>query len=353
MESSGAMILRTTIVIPHFNADTLVSCLQSLVDHTDAGTARVIIIDDGDGSPNLQQARRDFPEIEVLENETRLGFTGSCNRGLEAASTEFVLLLNDDTLVTAGWLPPLLGVCDADPRIGACQPKLLSATREGFFDYSGAAGGYIDRLGYTFCRGRTFDTIERDEGQYDTSAPLFWACGSAMFLRREAVDQVGALDLDYFMHFEEIDLCWRLRLAQWRILSVPASTIFHFNAQSLPPDTFLKVYLNHRNNMIALLKNLPASRLAWILPIRLALELLASIRYLVGGRFLATLAPLAGLGWIVTHPLNIWRRRRASRRLASAGTDVGSEGIFHGSALWQYHVRGRHTATDLMGGMGH
>ncbi len=339
--------LRTTIVIPHYNAATLVACLQSLADHTEAGSTRVVIVDDGANGPNLQLACSSFPHIEVLHNDRRLGFTGSCNRGLETAATEFVLLLNDDTRVTPGWLPPLLAACDADPHIGACQPKLLAAMRDGFFDYSGAVGGCIDRLGYTFCRGRLFDTVERDEGQYDAPIGLFWACGSAMFLRREAVVQVGPLDLDYFMHFEEIDLCWRLRLAGWRILSVPSSTIFHHAAQSLPPDTFLKVYLNHRNNMIALLKNMPAWRLARLLPVRLLLELVASASYLASGRLLATLAPLAGLAWILAHPRNIWLRRRASRRLAGAG-DVGDEGVFPGSALWHYHVRRRRTAAALM-----
>lgn len=341
--------VRTTVVIPHYRADTLEACLQSLADHTEEGAARVIVIDDGGNGPSLRRALASFPETEVLRNERRLGFTGSCNRGLESASTPFVLLLNDDTRVTRGWLPPLLAACDADHRVGACQPKLLSATREGFFDYSGAAGGCIDRLGYTFCRGRLFDTVEPDEGQYDAPVGLFWACGSAMFLRREAIAQVGPLDLDYYMHFEEIDLCWRLRLAGWRICFVPSSTIFHFAAQSLPPGTFLKVYLNHRNNMIVLMKNLPARRLAWLLPVRLLLELAASAGYLVGGRFLAALAPLAGLGWILTHPRNIWRRRRVSRRLAPAGGDGGDEGVFNGSALWQYHVRRRRTAAQLMG----
>jgi hypothetical protein len=343
-------LLRTTVVIPHYNADTLTACLQSLADHTTSASIRVIIVDDGDRGQSLQRACDSFPAIEVLHNERRLGFTGSCNRGLASTTTEFVMLLNDDTLVTPGWLPPLLSACDDDLRVGACQPKLLSATRDGLFDYSGAAGGYIDRLGYTFCRGRLFDTVEQDDGQYDTPTGLFWACGSAMFLRREAVAQVGPLDLDYFMHFEEIDLCWRLRLAGWRILSIPAATIYHFAAQSLPPDTFLKVYLNHRNNMIALLKNMPPGQLARRLPLRLLLELVAGAAYLASGRFLAALAPLAGIAWILTHPRNIWRRRRMSRRLTQDG-DIGSEGVFPGSALWHYHVRRRRTATDLMDGM--
>jgi GT2 family glycosyltransferase len=340
--------VRTTIVIPHYNAETLTDCLQSLLDHTEAESIRVLVVDDGDDGASLRSAIARFPDLEVLRNPKRMGFTGSCNHGLEVASTEFVLLLNDDTRVTPGWLPPLLAACDAEPRIGACQPKLLSATRAGFFDYSGGSGGYIDRLGYTFCRGRIFDTVERDEGQYDASVGLFWTCGSAMFLRRQAVAEVGPMDLDYFMHFEEIDLCWRLRLAGWRIRAIPASTIYHYAAQSLPPDTFLKVYLNHRNNIVALLKNLPATHLLRLLPVRLLLELAAPLRYLASGRLLVAFAPLAGLGWILTHPGNILRRRRTSRYLVVGDGGLGSEGVFSGSTLWQYYRHRRRTAAALM-----
>lgn len=344
----AAASARTTVVIPHYNADTLTACLASLREHTEPGSYRVLVVDDGDNGPALQSALATFPDTDVLRNDERLGFTGSCNHGLREAQTEFVLLLNDDTHVTPDWLPPLEAACDADPRIGACQSKLLSASREGMFDYSGGAGGYIDGLGYTFCRGRLFDAVEQDTGQYDEPIALFWACGSAMFLRRTAVDQVGPLDLDYFMHFEEIDLCWRLRLAGWRIQAVPTSVIYHHAAQSLPPDTYLKVYLNHRNNLIALLKNWPLSRLLTRLPLRLGLEVAASLGYVAAGRWRAALAPFAGLAWILTHPVNVWRRRRSSRRLATPEGDADVAGVYRGSALWSFHLRRLRTAGQLM-----
>ena len=337
----------TTVVIPHFRSDTLDECLTALFQHS-SQPLRVVIIDDGDNGPAVCRARERYPNMEILRNDTRLGFTGSCNRGLEVSGTPYVLLLNDDTRVTPGWLAPLEAAMASDDTVAACQPKLLSVSRPGYFDYSGGAGGYIDALGYTFCRGRVFDTVERDEGQYDRPVGLFWACGSAMFLRLEAVRQVGPLDLDYFMHFEEIDLCWRLHLAGWRVVSVSESAIYHHAAQSLPPDTFLKVYLNHRNNLVAILKNLPFRRLLWLLPLRLPLELLASGRYAVQGRVVCALAPLAGLAWIAVHPASLWRRRRASRRL-DTGAGPEAEGVFHGSALWHYHLRRRRTAAALMG----
>jgi len=339
--------MRLTVIIPHYRSQTLDACLSSLEQHTASDGIHVIVVDDGNEGEALQEARTKHPSAEVLHNTQRLGFTGSCNAGLAATSTPFALLLNDDTEVTEGWLPPLLAAMDADPTVAVCQPKLRSASRPTFFDYSGGAGGYIDSLGFTFCRGRLFDVVEEDEGQYDEQVPLFWVCGSAMLLRMEAVHQVGPLDLDYFMHFEEIDLCWRLRLAGWRALAVPKSTIYHHAAQSLPPDTFLKAYLNHRNNLVALLKNLPFPRLLWLVPVRAALDVLASISYVTGGRWRSTVAPLAGWLWILTHPVNLWRRRRQSQRLVQAGSQP-TEGVFGGSALWHFYARRRRAASDLM-----
>ncbi|MBT3343011.1 MAG: glycosyltransferase family 2 protein [Gemmatimonadetes bacterium] len=340
--------MRLTVIIPHFRSPTLDACLRSLEEHTDEDTPiHVIVVDDGDGADSLRSARAGHPQIQVLENAERLGFTGSCNAGLAATTTPYALLLNDDTEVTPGWLPPLLHAMDEDPSVAVCQPKLRSASRPEFFDYSGAAGGYIDSLGFTFCRGRVFDTVEKDEGQYDHPVPLFWACGSAMILRMEAVHQVGTLDLDYFMHFEEIDLCWRLRLAGWRVLAVPTSTVYHHAAQSLPPNTFLKVYLNHRNNLVALLKNLPLSRLMWLLPVRIGLDWVASVAYLAKRQWRSTLAPISAHAWILTHPLNIWRRRRTSRRLVADGPQ-SQEGIFTGSALWRYHMSRHRLSSDLI-----
>ncbi len=338
----------TTVVIPHYRADSLSDCLGSLYRHSDR-PVRVLVVDDGGGGPALRRARSRFPRVEILRNDRRLGFSGSCNRGLEAADTPFALLLNDDTRVTPGWLAPLEDVARAAPGVAVCQPKLLSETRPGYFDPSGAAGGYIDRLGYTFCRGRVFDTVEPDVGQYDRSRELFWACGTAMFLRLEAVREVGPLDLDFFMHFEEIDLCWRLRLAGWRILSVPESRVFHHAARSLPSDSFRKVYLNHRNNLVALIKNLPARTLLWLLPARVLLELLACALYVGRRRPLWAAAPLAGLAWIAAHPANLWRRRRTSRRLAAGGREVIEAGVFAGSALIHYYLLRRRTAAELMG----
>lgn len=336
-----------TIVIPHYRAEVLADCLASLYACTD-WPVRIIVVDDGGNAPSLQSAVAQFPSIEVLTNPSRLGFSGTCNRGLAVVTTPYAVLLNDDTRVEPGWLRPLVAAAAADPLIAACQPKLLSATRPGHFDYGGGGGGYIDRLGYTFCRGRLFDHLERDEGQYDRSVPLFWACGSALFLRMAAIERVGMLDLDYFMHFEEIDLCWRLRLAGYRIVAVPSSVVHHHSGFSLPPSTFQKTYLNHRNNLVTLIKNLPAGRLAAVMPVRAVLDLLAIAGYLARGDLRLAPAPLAGLLWCVFHPRNLARRRRASRALCQPGADARTDGVFAGSLLSHYYLRGRRRSLELI-----
>ena len=336
-----------TIVIPHFRTEVLSDCLQSLFAHS-CWPLRVIVVDDGGGAPSLQMARARFPDIEVLSNEGNRGFSYSCNRGLETARTEYSVLLNDDTRVTPNWLQPLVAAADDDDAVAACQPKLLSPAGAAAFDYSGAAGGYIDRLGYTFCRGRLLDAVETDRGQYDAPADLFWTCGSAMLVRTEAVRKVGLLDLDFFMHFEEIDLCWRLRLAGYRLVAVPSSVVFHHAGRSLPAASFRKGYLNHRNNLAMLFKNLPHRTLLWLLPARGLLELAAVLNYLLSGRLRAAAAPLAALFWLLAHPLNLLERRRNSRSLAVPGADSDRRGMYRGSILVQYYLRGRRRSRDFM-----
>ena len=336
-----------TIVIPHYRAEVLGACLESLFAHSDL-PIHVIVVDDGPDAPSIQRARKEFPQIDILRNERNLGFCASCNRGLAATATQYTVLLNDDTRVSPNWLAPLVQTAESDPTIAACQPKLLSPTEEGVFDYGGAGGGYIDRLGYTFCRGRIFDHREKDEGQYDGQAPLFWACGSAMFLRLEAARQVGFLDPDYIAHFEEIDLCWRLLLSGYRIVAVPASVVYHHSGFSLPPSTFRKNYLNHRNNLVALYKNLDAAQLLWVLPLRLCLEPVASLGYLLKRQWRSILAPLIAVLWCLTHPLNLQRRRRHSQTLRRAGSTPIRDGVYQGSIVYQYFARRIRCALCLM-----
>ncbi len=336
-----------TIVIPHYRAEVLCDCLESVFAHSDL-PIQVIVVDDHPDAPSIERARRQFRQIEILRNERNLGFSGSCNRGLAAARTRYAILLNDDTRVAPNWLSPLVQAAESDPCIAACQPKLLSATDPDTFDYGGGAGGYIDRLGYTFCRGRLFDHREPDAGQYNQPVYLFWACGSALFLRLEAARRLDFLDLDYYMHHEEIDLCWRLQLAGHRIVAVPTSVVYHHSGFSLPPDSFRKNYYNHRNSLVLAFKNMAPSQLLWIWPLRLGLDLVASLVFLLQRQWHKVLAPVAGLFWCLTHPRNLWQRRRHSQSRRKVHPASLHLGIYAGSAVFQYFVRGVRASKELM-----
>ncbi len=336
-----------TIIIPHYRATTLPVCLESLFAHSDVPLV-VIVIDNGPDSPSIQQARREFPQVQIIRNEANQGFCIACNQGLNIATTPYAVLLNDDTRVTPGWLSPLVATANADPQIAALQPKLLAAAEPNTFDYAGACGGYIDRLGFTFCRGRLFDHREQDNGQYNTPTPLFWACGSAMFLRLAAVKQVGLLDTAYFMHFEEIDLCWRLQLANYHVAAVPASVVYHHSGWSLPPNTFMKTYLNHRNNLVMICKNMALSRLIWVFPLRLGLDTLATLRYLIKQEWRNSIAPLSAYLWILRHCFALRRRRQASQHIRRVSDASLHRGIYPGSLIYQFFIRGKRTAKQLI-----
>lgn len=341
------MSAAVTIVIPHHRAETLRDCLRALFACSGL-PLRVIVVDDGPDAPSIQRARKEFPQIEVLRNDRNLGFSASCNRGLEAVRTPYAVLLNDDTRVTAGWLGPLIATAESDPATAACQPKLLSAGQPGRLDDGGAAGGYIDRLGFPFCRGRILFHLERDLGQYDRQVPLFWACGSAMFLRLEAVRRIGYLDPEYYMHMEEIDLCWRLHLAGYRVMAVPSSVVYHHSGRSLPAASYRRAYLKHRNNLVMVCKNQSAGSILRILPLRCFLEVAASLGYLLRREWRQVPAPAAALLWCLTHPFNLRRRRRQSQSLRRRGAASIDDGVYEGSILYQYFVRGVRTASALM-----
>jgi hypothetical protein len=203
-------------------------------------------------------------------------------------------------------------------------------------------------MGYPFCRGRLLFSQEQDRGQYDRQVPLSWACGSAMFIRMEALEKVGYLDLAYFMHMEEIDLCWRMRDAGYRIMAVPSSKVFHYSGWSLPPESFRRAYLKHRNNLAMLCINMDLGALWWVFPARIPLEAMASVGYLLKREWKHVAAPLAALAWILLHPFGLWSRRRRSRRTLAPPSLRIREGVFRGSILYQYYFKGVRAASQLI-----
>jgi GT2 family glycosyltransferase len=248
------------VIILNWNgAKLLRQFLPSVVANTNQLVGKVIVADNGSTDQSLQVLADEFPEVEVIKFDQNYGFAGGYNHAIKAVQGRFkyVVLLNSDVETPAGWLEPLVSFLDANPKVGAVQPKLLSYNQKDMFEYAGASGGFLDCNGYPYCRGRIFATCERDNGQYDDAISIFWATGAALTVRTDLYLQVGGLDEDFFAHMEEIDLCWRIHLANYEIMVVPASHVFHLGGGSLPASNPRKTYLNFRNNLLLLHKNLP------------------------------------------------------------------------------------------------
>lgn len=264
------------VIILNWNGEKLLNeFLPSVVANTDPALADVIVADNGSTDGSRRLLRREFPTVKLLEFEENLGFAGGYNRALRETRYPYTVLLNSDVETPAGWLQPLHDFMERHPHAGACQPKILSYKEKHKFEYAGAAGGFIDRNGYPYCRGRIFDTVEEDKGQYDTPMQIFWATGAALMVRTELYEKAGGLDDRFFAHMEEIDLCWRLQLMGKSLWCVPQSHVYHLGGGSLPAANPRKTYLNFRNNLLLLHKNLPKKDLRGALLRRRLLDTIA------------------------------------------------------------------------------
>jgi hypothetical protein len=289
LDTENSAALAVTVVIPHLAGEFVAGCLEAISTCDDL-PSEIIVVDDGSSDGSTERAEKRFPDIRVVRNERNLGFPGACNRGLTSATFPIIVLLNDDTTVQPGWLAAIVKQLDQHPQAGAVQPKILSAHSPGRFDYAGGAGGLMDRFGYPFALGRLFDHLEEDQGQYDEPQEIFWASGTAIGLRREALDEVGLLDETFEMHMEEIDLCWRMWLAGWTVRSAPDGRVTHFAGGTLAMGSYRKMALNHRNGLIMLLKNHSLPTLLWMMPFRLILESLTVVHSLIRGDLKRALA---------------------------------------------------------------
>jgi GT2 family glycosyltransferase len=300
------------------------------------GNLRVIVADNASTDDSLVFLQQHFPEIEILTHPTNEGFAGGYNWALKEVDADYYVLLNSDVAVTPGWINPVIDLMETDATVAACQPKLLSYHQPDLFEYAGAAGGWIDHLGYPFSRGRIFDVCEKDEGQYNTAEPIFWASGAAMFIRAKLYHEIGGLDASFFAHQEEIDLCWRLQLAGYRIMACPASVVYHVGAGTLPRGG-RKVFLNFRNNLMMLCKNLPWYEKLWKLPVRFGLDAVSAWKGLLTGDpdFFRAIyqAHIA-----VVKYLFVYRVKRPHPRKPFCSL----QGVYRGSVVWQYFV-GKHS----------
>ena len=273
--------MKTAVVILNWNGSSLLETfLPSVTAHTGGDTC-ICVADNASTDQSVQFVRENFPDVRLIQLDRNYGFAEGYNRALAQIDAEFYCLLNSDVEVSPGWLEPVVAYLESHPDTAVCQPKLLSQLEKNRFEYAGAAGGFIDRYGYPFCRGRIFSTLEEDEGQYDQTCEIFWATGACMFVRADVYRRLGGLDADFFAHMEEIDFCWRVRNAGYKVVCCPESEVYHLGGATLPKSSSRKTFLNFRNNWVMLYKNLPKNRIAPVFIVRWIGDVAASFSFLL------------------------------------------------------------------------
>jgi len=303
MHSNEKYFPTVAIVILNWNGKAYLEKFLPIVLKSSYENKTVIVADNASTDDSVLFLRNHYPGVRLIENAANEGFASGYNKALQQVNSEYCILLNSDVEVTEQWIEPVIAIMEANKKIAACQPKILSFKQKKYFEYAGAAGGWIDSMGYPFSRGRVFDCCETDNGQYNNASPCFWATGTAMFVRTEVFKQLAGFDESFFAHQEEIDLCWRMQLAGYAVFVQPASVVYHIGGGTLPSGNSRKVYLNYRNNLVMLYKNLPVSEKIWKIPVRLVLDGIAACRELVSadaGYFMAVIkAHMYFYGWLI------------------------------------------------------
>ena len=331
---------QVAVVILNWNGQSfLQKFLPSVVQNTKAPGVEIIVADNGSTDQSVQFLKDNFPDIRVIEFEKNYGFSGGYNKALQQVKSNFFVLLNSDVEVPAGWLTPLIDFMNKNTNVAACMPKLLDYNHRNRFEYAGAAGGFIDSLGYPFCRGRILNAIEEDNGQYDKPVEVFWASGACMLIRSDIYWLAGGLDDDFFAHMEEIDLCWRIKNLGYTIWCNPTSMVFHVGGGTLPNNNPHKLYLNYRNSLYMLYKNLPSGMLWGKILIRLSLDWASAIVYLLTARF------AFGSAVIRAH-LSFWSNLSVlNRKRLKTSFDVRV--VLSNSILISFFIKRRRKYSDL------
>lgn len=340
-------IPKVTVVIPHYNGENILRrCLKSLLaTHFDG--FKILIVDNGSQDNSIRMVKTEFPEVEVIESRKNLGYAGGCNLGIRSSDSKYVVLLNNDTTVEPDWLTLLIKMMEKDNRIAAVQPKILSIQHPEQFDYCGAAGGEIDIFGYPFARGRIFYSLEKDYGQYNESREIFWATGAAVMIRRSVLEKVQLLEERFFAHMEEIDLNWRMLLAGFKIISEPRAVVYHQTGGTLGEDKFFKMVLNHRNNLLMILRNYSGITLLWLLPLRLGLEVVTIIGFLLKFQPKRSMAVIAGLWGVLIYFKTVLQGRKLVKSIRILSDDIIFDKMYRGSIAVNYFIKKITTAGDL------
>lgn len=334
---------RVAIAILNWNGKNFLHQFLPSVKASTYPNLEICVIDNASTDDSISFLQAEYPGIRVIRNAQNFGFAQGYNEGLKQVDADIYVLLNSDVEVTPGWIEPIVALMETHPGIGACQPKILQYAQKDHFEYAGAAGGWIDLLGYPFSRGRVFDTCEADHGQYDTPAPVFWASGACLFIRSACFKSQQGFDPFFFAHMEEIDLCWRLQAAGHEVYCCPQSVVYHVGGGTLPKGNSLKVYLNFRNNLIMLAKNLPLREALWVIPLRFGLDALTAWKGLVTGDpgyFRAIVRAHLGLFQ--------WALRSRHQSPLPPQKMIPRHGVYRGSIVWKYFMSGKKSFREIV-----
>jgi len=322
------------IVILNWNGRAfLEKFLAPLVEHTARPEVSFVVIDNGSTDDSCAFVAKNYPEIQLISLDKNHGYTGGYNLGLQHVKADYYVLLNSDVEVSPNWLAPLVKLMDSEENVGVCMPKIKAYAQPQSFEYAGAAGGFIDRFGFPFCRGRILSCIEEDKGQYDERREVFWATGACMMVRAQLFYELGGFDKHFFAHMEEIDFCWRVKIAGYKVMCEPASVVYHVGGGTLPNNNPRKLYFNYRNSLYMLYKNLPRSKRFFIFFVRLILDSLSAMVYLLSGKF-------SFFSTVCRAHFHFWRTRR-NLHLTTQPKKVEITGIYKRSIVWDFFIKGR------------
>ena len=334
---------RVAVVILNYNGQELLKkFLPSVLKFS--GAAKIIVADNNSSDNSVDTLRKEFPQVELIQISSNLGFCGGYNYALSKIEADYFVLLNSDVEVTEKWIEPVISLFESNPAIGAAQPKILSYADKQIFEYAGAGGGYIDSLGYPFCRGRIFNSFEKDDHQYDDCLPIFWATGACLFVRAALFKKMGGFDEDFFAHMEEIDFCWKLNRAGYSVFYQGASTVYHVGGGTLSATNPRKTYLNFRNGLSLIVKNISTGQLLWKLPARIILDWVAVVKFLVEGSGADGIAVLkAHFNFFISLPKEIKKRKLLKYQIP--GFQV--KNVYNGLITFDFYVRKKRNFSDL------
>ncbi|MFT5513653.1 MAG: GT2 family glycosyltransferase [Bacteroidia bacterium] len=335
---------KVSVVILNYNTKALLEKLIPYVLKTEYPSFEVVVADNASTDGSLAFVQSTFKDVKCIQIDKNRGYAGGYNEALKDLKTDYWVLLNSDVEVQPDWLAPLMDTMLSDENISAVQPKIKSYHNRDVFEYAGACGGFIDKYAYPFCRGRLFDQLEADNGQYDTKSAIFWATGAALLVRAQVYKSLGGLDEDFFAHMEEIDLCWRMQNSGNEIWVNPDSTVYHIGGGTLDAHSPQKVYLNFRNNLVLIAKNMPTAQAIRVLIIRLLLDGLAGVKFIVDGKFKSA-AMIVKAHWVFFAKFGFyWSKRKANPTAKPTDT---LPGFINLSMLYQYFAKGVKNYSDI------